>query len=496
MDLAILSEYDRTRDFRDKSFRALCYAPYVSMYLDTLGFVRVCCQNTKYTIGNIQRSSIDEIWHGARNRALRQAMIDNNLKLGCEFCEWQLSDKNLGSLFAKEFEPFPVSSKEPQWPKQIEFSISNTCNLACVMCKGDWSSTIRSKREKLPPLPKVYNEAFFSDIRKYLPHLQRARFLGGEPFLAHESLRILEMFVEDRLPTACHITTNGTQLNEKVRRILDALPVSIAVSMDGVTKQTVESVRLNADFAALMANIRWFRDYTRQRQTVFGLTYCLMRQNWHELGSYLLLADEWDCDVEINTVFGPPHCSLYTLSREELGQVVSALEAEDSRIGHRLTRNLRLWNLTLDRLRHRLESGTEIAVKPKLLNEGSQPAGPEDKLLHQAEQTLAKWGSESSVDRLVCDRDEIILEVVSRNDGGFLGVSPDRLLGQPIRIVHEQLLHLLGDTYEEIEVDESQGWQDRLVRYSSAETPATIVRAIAFRSQDGRMHLLACRGVC
>ena len=65
----------------------------------------------------------------------------------------------------------------------MEFSISNVCNLECVMCNGNFSSAIRAHRDQLPPAKSVYSNAFDPVLRSILPHLFRAKFLGGEPFL-------------------------------------------------------------------------------------------------------------------------------------------------------------------------------------------------------------------------------------------------------------------------------------------------------------------------
>ena len=57
-----------------------------------------------------------------------------------------------------------------------------------------------------------------------------------------------------------HIITNGTIWNRAVERILDLHNPSLTISIDGVTRTTFESIRVGADFGAVMANV----------ETVFG----------------------------------------------------------------------------------------------------------------------------------------------------------------------------------------------------------------------------------
>ena len=51
------------------------------------------------------------------------------------------------------------------------------------MCAGHWSSAIRARREKLPPLPDPYDRRFVDQIEAFVPTLVSAKLLGGEPFI-------------------------------------------------------------------------------------------------------------------------------------------------------------------------------------------------------------------------------------------------------------------------------------------------------------------------
>ena len=275
----------------------------------------------------------------------------NDLGHGCAYCEWQLAAGAFACLPIYQWDRHPVPSPDPRWPKQMEFAISNTCNLQCVMCNGRLSSAIRARREKLPPLPDPYSPAFFEELRAYLPHLVGARFLGGEPFLQAHCYRIWNMLIEDHIDLPCHITTNGTVYNARVERVLDNLPMAIAVSVDGFSKgATVERIRVNACYEEIQENLRRFRAYTVGRGTSFGLTFCLMRQNWHELGDFCLFADSLSCRVFVNQVRDPAEYSLYTLPTTALMRVVSAMEAQAVSLLPNLKKNRGVWTDQLEGL--------------------------------------------------------------------------------------------------------------------------------------------------
>ncbi len=154
-----------------------------ALYLHQSGDVRACCQNWWLPLGNVTQQRLVDIWRGERAETLRAAILESDYSLGCDFCTWQHEDGDPSTIFARNFDELPLQARDPEWPAQIEFSVSNTCNLQCTMCRGEWSSSIRSQRERLPPLPQVYGEQFFTDLAEFLPHLGDVA-LGGEPFLA------------------------------------------------------------------------------------------------------------------------------------------------------------------------------------------------------------------------------------------------------------------------------------------------------------------------
>ncbi len=345
--------FDATRKLDDKEFASLCYAPHSSLYFDVRGGVRVCCHNHQNLVGNIREQSLDEIWNSPTLLAMRAALERYEFGNGCDFCRFQTAEGEFSNAAMLRFDRFPVS-RSHLWPLQMEFSIANTCNLECVMCRGQWSSAIRARRERLPPLPRLYQDAFFQQLEPYLQHTRRLRFLGGEPFLITEYYRIWDMLVNAGITVPCHVTTNGTQYDARIEKVLDKLPFGFAVSLDGVSRKTVESIRVNAVFSELMENARRFREYARARQTDFSLTFCLMRLNWQEFAEYCALGDSWDCSVAVNTVVQPPEFGIYTLPAPELARVLQGMERQAATVAAGLRRNRAVWFGELARIRSKV----------------------------------------------------------------------------------------------------------------------------------------------
>lgn len=422
-----------------------CNAPFTSMYLDQRGWVRACCMNDTHTLGNVADEPLSAIWHGERLARLRAAIEVDDLRLGCDICKWQVDQGRPDLAFSRWFNELPTRDLQPEWPRMLELSVSNACNLQCAMCNGEWSSSIRSQREGLPPLPKVYGEAFFDDLAAFLPHLERIKFLGGEPFLASETLRVMEMAVEQGLTPRCHVTTNGTQWSPRVERILEMLPVDVAVSLDAATAETYESIRIGSSWSVVQRNLDRFQEVARRRGTAVTVTYCLMATNWHEFLDFCRAADERGIGCAVNVVSVPQEMSLYFVAPDELARIVDALDAQDRESGGDLTLSASIWAAEVERLRAHLESRRQgvpvVGIDVRASDEGaegpapgSRPRQPRPPELEAEAEALRAAHLPAGTGRLRVDAQGTIVEVV---DGPVLDLGADQLLGRSVDDITE-----------------------------------------------------------
>lgn len=327
-----------------------CFAPFSNLFLGTTGDVYTCCDSFGYPLGNIADERLPDIWASARLAALRDALGRDDYSLGCGYCERRIA----GGLRPQSrfYDAFPPATPVPPYPQRIEFNISNACNLQCTMCDGDLSSAIRIHREHRPALPAVYGEEFFTDIETFIPHLRDASFTGGEPFLGPENERLWEMLAR-LVPDVKHtVTTNGTQWNARVERVLDSLRTHVNISIDGFTKDTYEAIRPGADRDEVFANIDRFRAHAAGAGTSVYLFHCLMPQNHHELGDLLLWAEARDLRVIVHLVEDPPECCLERLPDDEWQAVRHSMRAQGERVLPQLTLNADAFREQLDRVEH------------------------------------------------------------------------------------------------------------------------------------------------
>lgn len=411
--------------------RPRCNAPFSSLYLDPAGNARACCQNIWQRLGNVADTSLADIWTGDAANELRQRIAADDFGLGCELCAAEVEIGASEAAYYHQFDSLPQVGPSLGWPRQLELALSISCNLQCVMCNGELSSAIRIHREHRPPAPSPYGEGFFEQLDEFLVHAERITFLGGEPFLGPEPLRVLDRLVELGLAPTCHINTNGTQWSERVQRIIARLPVFLAVSVDGRSPEVIEAIRTGVDAERLITNVPLMRAASRRDGSGFALTFCLMKDNWHELFDVLEWGDELDCDVIMNTVTNPPGFSLHHLDRDRLAEVVAALQERDAAALGQLGRNRPTWERTLRHLQM-------LVDRP----EPSAQAGDTASLLRSVRSEAVAWGDTPEITEMQVDASLLIRSI--SDEAGIAGPAADGLVGQPSVRFIETIGPLLG----------------------------------------------------
>ena len=323
MDKQLAADYIATRDPKDR--HSFCFAPSSNMYFSQNGEVKVCCHNTEYAIGTYPLQSIHEIWNSKEANELREYMRKFDLSHGCSYCAFDMHLGSFDQIAARHFDDF---SKQNAYPAMMEFLLTNTCNLECIMCMGEYSSSIRKNREKLPPIISPYDKAFIEQLKEFIPHLKETRFSGsGEAFSIDMNYEIWEQIITLKPSCIIMIQSNGTYLNARIKDILERGNFEIGISLDSLNKETFEAIRLNASFDRVMENVQYFSECCKRKKTRFSISTCVMRQNWHELPAFVNFCNSIGAIATFHKVWAPEEFALHNLSVAELRKIYEQLSS-------------------------------------------------------------------------------------------------------------------------------------------------------------------------
>jgi MoaA/NifB/PqqE/SkfB family radical SAM enzyme len=270
---------------------------------------------------NYPTKSIREIWFGEKYQSLRNHLMKYDLTYKCNVCLKNLQGGNHTSVLARGYDINPPG----EYPSMMELELSNTCNLECVMCIGELSSSIRKNRERLPAMKNAYDDDFVEQLQEFIPHLKELRFNGGEPFLINSVFKIFEKVEKLNPKLKIVIATNGTVMNYKVKEWLVKLNIHINFSLDSLTPDIYEAIRVNAHFDRVMENFLFYRQYSNENNRTMCLMVNPMRNNWHEMPEFIRFVNKHNINLWFNTIHRPAEWAIWSLPYTQLIKVYEIL---------------------------------------------------------------------------------------------------------------------------------------------------------------------------
>ncbi len=229
---------------------------------------------------------------------------NDNVPRGTRALRARLTARRVVSLLTNRLERKLARKKLRSYPPVVDVVLTKACNLACTFCR-DYEHP-GAKRVSVENLERVAAQLF--------PTASWVNVCsGGEPYL-HDGLEALLRLARGH-GAKTWVLSNGMLLDEaRMRAILEQDLITLhGFSIDGMRAETVESIRLGADLARVLANVDMVLRLRRElgrRDPGIVIRYAIMRRNieelpaavryWGERGvqridaSYLALANEMD----------------------------------------------------------------------------------------------------------------------------------------------------------------------------------------------------------
>lgn len=169
-------------------------------------------------------------------------------------------------------------ARPPAYPVCLDIALTKACNLRCVFCisytslKGDRWMDFNLYR-------KIAKELFPTAVHLFFCS-------GGEPLLYPRIRDALKLGRQYKVYTT--MVSNGMLLDGEVAEwiVSDQSLNELWVSFDGARKETLERIRIGADFDQILANIKYLADQKRKKGRTYpqiGLRYVLMKKNAEQL---------------------------------------------------------------------------------------------------------------------------------------------------------------------------------------------------------------------
>ena len=348
-------------DFEKPLPDQLCLIPFMSLKVHSTGSYRLC-PSARTDLMPEDGDCLDSLWNGEEIKTVRKKMLKNEkVKPTCSGCysleadgipskRTRYNKRNMG-IYGAEVCHNAVKTSSPRLV-ELDLSFSNLCNLNCVMCDSDYSSSwfsfdkqARSRGlefrnfEKIKPW-SLSKSVIDQIVDSYAGTLRHIAIKGGEPLIDKKCLYFLKKlgaFKNRNKNLTVYIQTNGTVINEEIMEALKGLNSEISFSIDGLGGH-YEWIR-GYSFEKVMDNLNKLNSLEDLRYVY--LHYTASAYNFHRIGDFIEFAFHKKKTVNKlrRTTFGVAHQeynSFRVFSKEErlncvkkIEKVVEKLKIED-----------------------------------------------------------------------------------------------------------------------------------------------------------------------
>jgi MoaA/NifB/PqqE/SkfB family radical SAM enzyme len=276
------------------------------MKVNVNGDVTMCCYQTTY-LGNVLRSSIEEIWNSQLANEIRQATKENWL-------HWACTGWGGCPYLGKKLEPTETATFNPRMPMSLELDLPTShCNIggtnpndknpACIMCPRN-----AKKVQETEIIMLDQTELIVEKLKPLVPYIKTFSVLGvAEPFWKDLLFKIFDQmdFRNHKNHIFFWTYTNGSCCSEeRMKRFLDYTNSSlIQVSVDAATPETYVKIRRRNFFDLIKKNLI---AYNKMRGPGHILKICnnINTINVHEMPMMVEYAKEVGADC---ILFNPTH---------------------------------------------------------------------------------------------------------------------------------------------------------------------------------------------
>jgi MoaA/NifB/PqqE/SkfB family radical SAM enzyme len=295
----IYEEYDSEESCNFDKDAFVCNLPFGDVEIQPNGNVYMCCPGwNPASIGNLLEEDMYSIWNGKKAKVVRESMTDGSYR----YCNSKTCPAMIAGGGNRIVPKDTFVDPKLEFPRNMAFSVDNTCNLVCPSCRTYKIITLENDAHQRAL--KILRTAFSSVFNK--PHEQpiTLTFDGvGEIFFSpvyREIFETEEVFKHpERWPGfRTVLCTNGTMMTEKIQQkysILFDRSIGVRLSIDAGNKESYEKVRCGGDWDLLWNNIDYLYENTLKgdRQKSWAWNVILQEDNYQSIPDLIQLAYQY-----------------------------------------------------------------------------------------------------------------------------------------------------------------------------------------------------------
>jgi len=188
--------------------------------------------------------------------------------------------------YRKDWEQYCKLEKESDHPPHLELELNYSCNLRCPMCTWSVETTAEKKEEwfTFEDYKKIIDEAVSIGTKSI-----RLTYIN-EPLIRQDIDQFIKYAIDAGIIDVI-ITTNGTLMTKAMsKKLIDAGLTKINVSLDALTDETYDKIRVGGNLEITTKNILDFLELRKEmdkKLPKIRLTFVASKINFHEYDSFV-----------------------------------------------------------------------------------------------------------------------------------------------------------------------------------------------------------------
>lgn len=210
-----------------------CTAPWEGFFINPDGDLRVCCAGK--SLGNLNKNSLNELLEYGDLKKVQNDILTKGHSEYCSSCMQmeKVQGRSLRDGYGKDLSEIDTSKFKPAI---LDIRWRNACQLRCLYCNSNWSSTFAQWEGKTTRASeRDWQPEVLEYIRQNKPEkFKHIHMLGGEPFILKENEDLLDMAGDDDM---VGIVTNLSIPNMHTLPLYDKIlskNCSLLVSMENI----------------------------------------------------------------------------------------------------------------------------------------------------------------------------------------------------------------------------------------------------------------------
>ena len=282
----------------------LCLIPFMGLNIHPTGEWQLCSSaRKKYALNSNQKMPF--IWKGSILNSIRREMLANKKVYpdctGCFHLEKAGADSKRIRFNRKRLKIYGNSAcyesvYREQKVLELDISFSNLCNLDCVTCNSEYSSSwvkqdyqavsegLSFRKIRTNKVWKIDKTFIDSILDSSIQDMKLIFIKGGEPLIDSNCLYFLKKLSQlKKEDLIVYIQTNGTVMDSKVISAIEGLNIEISFSVDGLN--TYYDWIRGFDFSKMMKNFEKMHTISSLRHSYFN--YTVSAFNFHRAPDFI-----------------------------------------------------------------------------------------------------------------------------------------------------------------------------------------------------------------